>query len=79
MVNNVARTNKTLNTTLGATTSFTSEDTITILTGEVGIGLLIFDSSGTLGVISALTDTQNFTVTTYALSIDIQSILNLSY
>lgn len=79
MVNNVARTNKTLNTTLGSTTSFTSEDTITILTGEVGVGLLIFDSSGTLGVISALTDTQNFTVTTYALSIDIQSILNLSY
>ena len=80
MVNNIGRTTKTLNTTLGGTTTFTPSDNLTILTGTIGTGLLIFDSAGTLGVISTFTDTQSdFTVTTYALSIDVQTILGLSY
>ena len=80
MVNNIAKTTKTLNTTLGATTSFTSSDDIIIITGELGIGLLIFDSAGTVGVISTFTDAQSdFIVTTYALSIDVPTILSLSY
>ena len=80
MVNNIGRTTKTLNTTLGGTTTFTPSDNLTILTGTIGTGLLIFDSAGTLGVISTFTDAQSdFTVTTYALSIDVQTILGLSY
>lgn len=80
MVNNIAKTTKILNTNLGQTTSFTPSDNLTIMTGELGLGLLIFDLAGTIGVISTFTDVQsNFTVTTYALSIDISTILGLSY
>ena len=79
MVNNVGKTTQVLSTNLGETNSFTSSESITILTGEIGKGLLLFDPAGTLGVISDYTRESNFTVTTYALSIDIQSILNLSY
>lgn len=80
MVNNIGRTTKTLNTSLGGTTSFSPSDNLTIITGEIGTGLLIFDSAGTLGVISSFVDTENdFVVTTYALSIDIPTILSLSY
>ena len=79
MVNNVGKTAKTLSTNLGESTSFTSEDNITIMTGELGKGFLVFDPIGTLGVISSFTNEQNFMVTTYALSIDIPSILNLEY
>lgn len=79
MVNNVGKTTQTLNTNLGETTPFTTSENITILTGEIGKGLLLFDNAGTLGVISDYTNDTNFIVTTYALSIDIQTILNLSY
>ena len=80
MVNNIGRTTKTLNVNLGNTTSFTPSDNLTIITGTVGVGFLIFDSDGTLGVITTYTDSQsNFVVTTYALSIDVQTILGLSY
>ena len=79
MVNNVGKTTQTLSTNLGGTTQFTSKNDITLLTGEIRTGLLVFDSSGTLGAVSNFTDENNFTVTTYALSIDIQSILSLSY
>lgn len=80
MVNNIGKTTKTLNTNLGGTTLFSPTDNLTIMTGVLGNGLLIFDSSGTLGVVSTFTDSESdFMVTTYALSIDIPSILALSY
>ena len=79
MVNNVGKTTQTLSTNLGDTNSFTSIESITLITGEVGKGLLLFDPDGTLGVVSDYTDETNFIVTTYALSIDINSILSLSY
>lgn len=79
MVNNVGKTNKTLNTNLGGTTSFTNKEDITLLTGELGTGLLIFDSTGTLGAISTFTNENDFIVTTYALSLDIPTILSLNY
>ena len=79
MVNNVARTTKTLNVNLGGTTSFTQDDNLTIMTGELGRGLLIFDSAGTVGVVSTYVSANEFTVTTYALSIDVEGILSLSY
>lgn len=79
MVNNIGKTNKTLSTNLGEKTSFTSGEDITLITGELGLGLLVFDSVGTLGAISEFTDENNFIVTTYALSIDISTILGLNY
>lgn len=79
MVNNIGRTTQTLSTNLGgAVTTLTSSD-ITLLTGSLGQGCLIFDSAGTLGVITTFTDQNDFIVTTYALSIDVQSILGQSY
>ena len=79
MVNNIGKTNKTLSTNLGEKTSFTNKEDVTLITGEIGLGLLIFDSVGTLGAISEFTDENNFIVTTYALSIDISTILSLNY
>lgn len=79
MVNNVGKTTQNLSTQLGEATSFTSTESITLLTGEIGKGLLLFDPVGTLGVISDFTNETDFKVTTYALSLDIQTILNLSY
>lgn len=79
MVNNVGKTTQILSTNLGETTSFTSKENITLLTGDLGLGLLVFDLSGTLGVVSTFTDENNFIVTTLAVSIDIQTILNMNY
>ena len=81
MVNNIGTTiNKTLNTTLGGVTTpaLVSTD-IEMKTGTLGDGCLLFDSAGTIGIVSGYVDQNNFVVTTYALSIDIQSILSLSY
>lgn len=79
MVNNVGRTSQTLTATLGATNSFSSDSGITILTGSLGLGCLIFDSAGTLGVVTTFTSVNSFVITTYAISIDVSSILSLSY
>lgn len=79
MVNNVAKTTQTLSTKLGDANTFTTSDDITIITGEIGRGLLVFDPVGTLGVITTYTSDTDFIVTTHALSIDINSILSLSY
>lgn len=79
MVNNVGKTTRILNTNLGSTNTFESDNSITIIAGELGLGCLLFDEEGTLGVISNYTDNTNFIVTTYALSIDIPTILSISY
>ena len=80
MVNNIGKTTKTLNTSLGGITNFTPTDNMTIISGELGLGFLIFDSDGTLGVITGfVSDEDNFVVTTHALSINIPYILSLSY
>ena len=79
MVNNVGKTTRILNTNLGSTNTFESDNSITIISVELGLGCLLFDEEGTLGVISNYTDNTNFIVTTYALSIDIPTILSISY
>ena len=80
MVNNIGKTTKTLNTTLGEPNVFTPSDDLTIISGEVGTGFLLFDSDGTVGVITSYIDEEsNFVVKTYAISIDIPTILSLSY
>lgn len=79
MVNHVGKTTQTLSTNLGETVEFISANDITIISGEIGLGFLLFDSTGTLGVVSNFVSTENFSVTTHALSIDIEKILNMSY
>lgn len=79
MVNNIGKTTQTLSTELGRTTEFTTSNNITIISGTIGKGFLIFDPVGTVGVISEFTDENTFKVATHALSIDISSILNLTY
>lgn len=79
MVNNVGKTTRELNTNLGGTTQFTSSNNIIVIAGEIGRGFLIFDSIGTVGVVSNFTDETDFSVTTHALSIDINNILSLEY
>ena len=79
MVNNVGTTIQTLSTELGRTTQFTTSDDITVIAGTIGKGFLVFDSAGTLGVITTYTSETNFIVTTHALSIDINAILSLEY
>ena len=79
MVNNVGTTTQTLSRELGRTTQFTTSDDITVITGTIGKGFLVFDSAGTLGVITTYTSETDFIVTTHALSIDINAILSLEY
>ena len=79
MVNNVGTTTETLSVELGRTTQFTTSDDITVITGTIGKGFLVFDSAGTLGVITTYTSETDFIVTTHALSIDINAILSLEY
>lgn len=79
MVNNVGTTTQTLSIELGRTTQFTTSDDITVITGTIGQGFLMFDPAGTLGVITTYTSETDFVVTTHALSIDINSILSLEY
>lgn len=79
MVNNVGKTTDTLNKNLGDTTSFTTDENITLISGEIGRGLLLFDPVGTLGVVSNFTSESDFTVSTLAISIDVEAILGLSY
>lgn len=79
MVNNIGTTTKTLNKNLGETTANVYASDITILTGELELGSLVFDEDGTLGVISSFTSQNEFVVKTYALSIDIETILGGSY
>lgn len=80
MVNNVGTYKNTLNTNLGTVITLTSDlyEDITILTGELGKGFLIFDSAGTLGVVTNFSE-DHLEITTYAISIDVEKILGLSY
>lgn len=81
MVNNIGKltNSKNLNTNLGEATQNIVKADIQILTGEFGLGMLIFDQTGTLAVVSDYIDDNSFTIRTYALSIDIQTILTQSY
>ena len=79
MVNNVGKTTQVLSTQIGGQVVFSSIENVIVISGELGLGFLLFDSAGTLGVITSYTSNTDFTVRTYALSIDISTILSLSY
>lgn len=79
MVNNIGKTTQKLSVELGRTTEFESSEDINIIAGEIGVGFLLFDPDGTIGVISEIKEETTLVVTTYALSIDIETILSLTY
>lgn len=87
MVNNIGTTEQTLPVTIGSTINFTysNVDTIGILSGELGLGFELFDSSGTFAICTSIeADEYNnliYTFTTKSLSSEtyIQNVLLESY
>lgn len=88
MANNIGVTSITLPRTIGTTIDFdtsTELNSITMVSGELDIGCMIFDGDGTMGVCSNFhRDTNNnpvYTIRTATLNteIDIQHILAQSY
>lgn len=88
MANNIGITSEKLPRTIGETMDFdtTSElSSITMITGEMDLGCLLFDEDGTMGVCSSFKrDESNnpiYTIRTTTLNteIDVQQILGESY
>ena len=88
MVNNIGTTTETLSRTIGNTISVTdplNTNKISMITGQLDIGVILTDSNGTIGiVISYTTDTNNklvYTIRTTSINteIDVQEILSESY
>lgn len=88
MVNNIGTTTETLSRTIGNTISVTdplNTNKISMITGQLDIGVILTDSNGTIGiVISYTTDANNklvYTIRTTSINteIDVQEILSESY
>lgn len=88
MANNIGITTKTLPRVIGQTVEFDTTDewnSITMFSGQLDLGAIIFDEKGTMGVCSNFTRDENnnpiYTIRTTTLNtqIDIQKILSLSY
>ena len=88
MANNIGITTKKLPRVIGDTIDFDTTDewtSVTMITGNLDLGAIIFDDDGTMGVCSAFNrnDEQNpiYTIRTATLNtqIDIQKILSQRY
>lgn len=88
MANNVGITTESLPRTIGQTMDFdtTGEwSSITMFSGQLDLGAIIFDENGTMGVCSSFTRDENnnpiYTIRTMTLDtqIDVQTILGKSY
>ena len=88
MANNIGITSLKLPRTIGETVDYDTTDewtSVTMITGALDLGCMIFDNDGTMGVCSAFRrdDSNNpiYTIRTTTLNteIDIQSILAKSY
>lgn len=88
MANNIGLTSLTLPRTIGATVDYDTTDeytSVTMITGELDLGCIIFDDNGTMSVCSAFSRDSNnnpiYTLRTSTLNtqIDIQNILSQSY
>lgn len=88
MANNIGVTTKKLPRVIGATTDFDTTDewtSVTMITGELDLGCIVFDNDGTMGICSNFKrdDSNNpiYTIRTSTLNteIDIQSILAQNY
>ena len=88
MANNVGITTENLPRTIAQTMDFdtTGEwNSITMISGQLDLGAIIFDENGTMGVCSSFTRDENnnpiYTIRTMTLDtqIDVQTILGKSY
>lgn len=88
MSNNIGITSETLPRVIGQTMDFdtTGEwNSITMISGQLDLGAIIFDENGTMGVCSSFTRDENnnpiYTIRTMTLDtqIDVQAILGKSY
>ena len=88
MANNIGVTTIKLPRVIGSTIQFDTDDewsSINMITGDLDLGAIIFDSDGTMGVCSEFSrnDEQNpiYTIRTSTINtqIDIQKILSQSY
>ena len=88
MINNIGSTTITLSTTIGDTTDATdpiNTSAIVMIAGELTVGAIITDTSGTVATVISyrLNDNQNYvytlkTISTYT-EIDVESVLNAEY
>lgn len=88
MANNIGITSEKLPRTIGNTMEFDTTpelSSISLITGELDLGCMIFDADGTMGVCTGFRRDENnnpiYTITTTTLNteIDIQTILSKSY
>lgn len=88
MANNIGITTETLPRVIGQTMDFdtTGEwSSITMITGQLDLGAILFDEDGTMGVCSAFSRDENenpiYTIKTMTLDnqIDVQAILGKRY
>jgi len=88
MANNVGTTTQTLSRTIGGTTVISdplNESRISMMSGQLGIGAMIFDGMGTMGICTAFTLNANqkydysFRTSSLNTEIDIQALLGQSY
>lgn len=88
MANNIGVTTQTFNRTIGGTTSITdplNQGLITMMAGQLGVGAMIFDGDGTMGICTAFTLNENqkydysFRTSSLNNEVDVQAILGRSY
>lgn len=88
MANNVGVTTQTFNRTIGGTTSIIdplNQGLITMMAGQLGVGAMIFDGNGTMGICTAFALDENqrysysFRTSSLNTEIDIQTLLGRSY
>lgn len=88
MVNNIGTTTETLSRTIGDTISVTdplNEGKISMITGQLDIGVIVTDSDGTIGIVISYSTNDNgklvYTIRTASVNteIDVQEILSQSY
>ena len=88
MINNIGSTTLTLSTTIGNTTEAIdpiNTSTITMISGELAVGAIITDTSGTVATVVSyeLNSNQNYVYTlrtiTTKTEFDVETILNAEY
>ncbi len=88
MANNIGVTTQTFNRTIGGTTSITdplNQGLITMMAGQLGVGAMIFDGDGTMGICTAFVLNENqkydysFRTSSLNNEVDVQAILGRSY
>lgn len=88
MANNIGVTTQVLSRTIGGQTVISdplNEGTINMMAGQLGVGAMIFDGNGTMGICTAFSLNVNqrydysFRTSSLNTEIDIQTILGRSY